>query len=232
MASKNKLARFAEMETFSNVFQPTMDDVKSGNFRLKGKWAKDYFGNQNPIVLELGCGKGEYTIGLAQRYPDKNFIGIDIKGARIWRGAKTAEEENIRNACFIRTKIDFITNFFDKNEVSEIWCTFSDPQPKKPNKRLTSEVFINRYKQFLRPEGLVHLKTDSDLLFASTEEEIHCRGYSELYRTWDLYGEAIDNMDDATADILSIRTFYEQMWLDEGKKIKYVKFLPHQISDK
>lgn len=226
MASKNKLAKFAEMKTFPNVFQPEMEDIKNGNFHLKGSWAEGHFGNDRPIVLELGCGKGEYTIGLAQKYPEKNFIGIDIKGARIWRGAKTGVEQGIANAAFIRTRIDFITHFFAADEVSEIWCTFSDPQPKKPNKRLTSRGFIERYMQFLKPGGMVHLKTDSDLLFASTEEEIHCRNYQELFRTWDLYGEAIADMDADTSEIMSIRTFYEQMWLDEGKKIKYVKFIP------
>ncbi|MBL4704697.1 MAG: tRNA (guanosine(46)-N7)-methyltransferase TrmB [Flavobacteriales bacterium] len=226
MASKNKLARFNEMKSFDNVYEPEMEDVKTGSFHMQGKWAREHFGNDNPIVLELGCGKGEYTIGLAKKYPNKNYIGIDIKGARIWKGSKQGVTEGIRNAAFIRTKIDFITHFFSKDEVSEIWCTFSDPQPKKSNKRLTSKVFINRYLHFLKPDGIVHLKTDSDLLFASTEEEIHCNNYKELFRTWDLYGEAIQGMDADTSEIMNIRTFYEQRWLDEGKKIKYVKFIP------
>lgn len=224
MASKNKLARFAEMKTFTNVYQPEMEDIKTGNYPLKGKWAKEHFGNEHPIVLELGCGKGEYTIGLAKRFPEKNFIGIDIKGARIWRGAKTGMDENITNAAFIRTKIDFITNFFAANEVSEIWCTFSDPQPKKPRKRLTSRMFVERYLQFLKKDGIVHLKTDSDLLYESTLEQIEEHQYRTLFATWDLYGEGIETMDEATKDILSIRTFYESIWLEMGKTIKYTKF--------
>jgi tRNA (guanine-N7-)-methyltransferase len=226
MASKNKLVRFAEMKTFNNVFEPEMDNIKTGSFFMQGKWAKEHFGNDNPIVLELGCGKGEYTIGLAKRFPDKNFIGIDIKGARLWRGAKHGVEQGLRNAAFVRTKIDFISHFFSENEVAEIWCTFSDPQPKKSNKRLTSRVFIERYLNFLQSDGIVHVKTDSDMFMSSTEEEIYCNKYKEIYRTWDLYGEAIQQMDQDTSEILNIRTFYEQRWLDEGKKIKYLKFIP------
>ncbi|MBT4774617.1 MAG: tRNA (guanosine(46)-N7)-methyltransferase TrmB [Crocinitomicaceae bacterium] len=229
MASKNKLERFAEMESFKNIFQPAIDSVKEADFELKGKWA-EHFGNNHPIVLELGCGKGEYTIGLAKRYPEKNFIGMDIKGARIWKGAKQGEQEGITNACFIRTKIDFITQFFHKNEVSEIWCTFSDPQPKKPNKRLTSKVFVERYKQFLKKDGIIHLKTDSDLLMASTEEEISSNKYQELFKTWDLYGEGVYALNDEIRDILEIRTFYEDIWLKEGKTIKYIKFQVATVS--
>ena len=229
MASKNKLERFAEMESFNNIFQPAIDSVKEADFELKGKWAK-HFGNNHPIVLELGCGKGEYTIGLAKRYPKKNFIGIDIKGARIWKGAKQGEQEDIKNACFIRTKIDFITQFFDKNEVSEIWCTFSDPQPKKPNKRLTSKVFVERYKRFLKKNGIIHLKTDSDLLMTSTEEEVNRNKYQELFKTWDLYGEGVYELNEEVRDILEIRTFYEDIWLKEGKTIKYIKFQIEPVS--
>ena len=229
MASKNKLERFAEMESFNNIFQPAIDSVKEADFELKGKWAK-HFGNNHPIVLELGCGKGEYTIGLAKRYPKKNFIGIDIKGARIWKGAKPGEQEDIKNACFIRTKIDFITQFFDKNEVSEIWCTFSDPQPKKPNKRLTSKVFVERYKRFLKKNGIIHLKTDSDLLMTSTEEEVNRNKYQELFKTWDLYGEGVYELNEEVRDILEIRTFYENIWLNEGKSIKYIKFQIEPVS--
>ena len=229
MASKNKLERFAEMESFNNIFQPAIDSVKEADFELKGKWAK-HFGNNHPIVLELGCGKGEYTIGLAKRYPKKNFIGIDIKGARIWKGAKQGEQEDIKNACFITTKIDFITQFFDKNEVSEIWCTFSDPQPKKPNKRLTSKVFVERYKRFLKKNGIIHLKTDSDLLMTSTEEEVNRNKYQELFKTWDLYGEGVYELNEEVRDILEIRTFYENIWLNEGKSIKYIKFQIEPVS--
>ena len=223
MASKNKLARFAEMETFENTFQPSLNDIMYTDFRFRGRW-NEYFENDNPIVLELGCGKGEYTIGLAKMCSEKNFIGIDIKGARIWKGAKQGEEEQLKNACFIRTKIDFVSRFFRANEVDEIWCTFSDPQPKKPNKRLTSRIFINRYRSFLKKEGVVHLKTDSDLLFESTEEQISEFNYNELFKTWNLYGEGIHGLSDDEKSILEIKTFYEKMWLKEGKRIKYVKF--------
>jgi tRNA (guanine-N7-)-methyltransferase len=154
MGSKDKLKRFAEMETFPNVFQPTMDEIKTGSHHMKGKWHQSYFKNNNPIVLELGCGKGEYTVGMAERYPNKNFIGIDIKGARIWRGAKTAFENNMPNVAFLRTRIDFIEHFFAENEVSEIWLTFSDPQPKKPNKRLLVACLLSITKSFYNPMAL------------------------------------------------------------------------------
>jgi len=222
--AKNKIAQWAAMATYPHVVQPTMEELNSDQFQLKGNWKKKFFKNDNPIVVELGCGKGEYAVGLAKRYPNKNFLGIDIKGHRMWRGATTALEEKITNVGFLRTRIDFIEHVFASNEISEIWLTFSDPQRKKERKRLTSPIFIGRYQSLLEKNGLVHLKTDSDLLFEYTMEQIEEHMYPCLFSTWDLYNTAIHDMDEDTADILSIRTYYEQIWLDKGKTIKYCKF--------
>lgn len=224
--AKNKLRRFNEMKEMSNVFEPSMHDVKENAFELKGKWREKYFKNDNPIVLELGCGKGEYSVGLARKYANKNFIGLDIKGARMWVGAKECVAEGLNNVAFLRTKIDFITSFFAENEVDEIWLTFSDPQPNKPNKRLTSKFFIDRYRQILKPGGIVHLKTDSDILFESTEEEIKEHGYKNLFLTWDLYGD-VDQLPEEVHDIMHIKTHYEQLFTERGHQIKYCKFLIH-----
>lgn len=225
--AKRKLERFAALKTYNHVVEPTMDDIKSGDFDLRGKWRSDFFKNDNPIVLELGCGKGEYAVGLARRYPDKNFIGVDIKGARMFIGAKEALDEGLNNVGFLRTRIEFIASFFAENEIDEIWLTFSDPQKSKPRKRLTSESFMNRYKQFLKPEGIIHVKTDSDILFEFTEEEIKEQGYNLIQSTWDLYGELIENLDEETRDILDIRTHYETIFSAKGFKIKYSKFTIH-----
>lgn len=221
--AKNKLRRFTEMKEWSNVFEPTLNDPKE-IFPLKGNWHRDYFGNDHPIVLELGCGKGEYTIGLAGHFPEKNFIGVDIKGARIWVGAKDAVERDVKNVAFLRTKIDFITDYFAEGEVDEIWLTFSDPQPQKPRKRLTSKIFIEKYRKILKPGGIIHLKTDSDILFESTEEEIKENGYDCLELTWDLYGTLPSDLDPVTRDILHIKTHYEQLFTAKGSVIKYCKF--------
>ncbi len=220
---KDKLKRFAEMEHFDNVFQPTMEEVKEG-FRMKGKWHSDFFKNENPIVLELGCGRGEYTVGMAQRFPNKNFIGIDIKGSRIWRGAKTGVEDKMPNVAFVRSKIDFIEYLFAENEVSEIWLTFSDPQPKRPRKRLTSKLFIDRYRKIMKENGVVNIKTDSDLLFESTLEQIEEHNYNMILSSWDVYGEMVLTCEEDLKDLMQIKTFYEQKWLEEGKKIKFAKF--------
>lgn len=220
---KDKLKRFAEMEHFDNVFQPSMEEVKEG-FRMKGKWQTDFFKNENPIILELGCGRGEYTVGMAQRFPNKNFIGIDIKGSRIWRGAKTGVEDNMPNVAFVRSKIDFIEHLFAENEVSEIWLTFSDPQPKRPRKRLTSKLFVDRYRKIMVDNGVVNIKTDSDLLFESTLEQIEEHSYKSLLSSWDVYGEMVLTCEEDLKDLMSIKTFYEQKWLEEGKKIKFAKF--------
>lgn len=221
--AKNKLRKFREMKAWSNVYEPTLNDPNEP-FDLKGNWKKDHFGNENPIVLELGCGKGEYTVGLADHFPHKNFIGVDIKGARIWAGAKDAIDRDIQNAAFLRTKIDFITDYFGPEEVDEIWLTFSDPQPNKPRKRLTSKIFIDKYRKILKPGGIVHLKTDSDVLFESTEEEIKEHGYECLELTWDLYGTLPSDLDDKTKEILHIKTHYEQLFTAKGSVIKYCKF--------
>ena len=226
--AKRKLQRFAAMKEFPHVIEPaTLEDIKSGEFYLKGKWRSDFFKNDQPIVLELRCGKGEYAVGLARRYPDKNFLGVDIKGARMFIGAKEALDEGLTNVGFLRTRIDFIEAFFAPGEIDEIWLTFSDPQPAKPRKRLTSELFMNRYKKFLKPGGIVHLKTDSDILFEFTEDEIKEKGYGLIQSTWDLYGELIENLDQETRDILDIKTHYETLFSAKGFTIKYSKFTIH-----
>lgn len=216
---KNKLARFAENETFANLFQLTYEQITKEGFALKGKWNELFFKNDNPIVLELGCGKGEYTVGLAKKYPNKNFIGIDIKGARLWRGCKTSNEDKMTNVAFVRTHIQMIESYFAENEVSEIWITFPDPQLKKPNKRLTCERFLKLYKNILKQEGIVHLKTDSQELYEYTKDEVLIPSKREiLYNTNDLYNS------DFKEDVIEIQTFYEAMYLKIGKPITYLKF--------
>lgn len=227
MGKKKKLIRFEDIKSMSCVFEPTMEDCIQRNYRLKGNWRREYFRNDHPLVLELGCGKGEYSVGLGKKYPQKNYIGVDIKGARIWYGAKTVTDEKLPNIAFLRTRIDFIDAFFGPEEVDEIWLTFSDPQPQKPNKRLSSKHFIELYKRFLKPGGLIHLKTDNDLLFESTLEEIATHGYTLLEKTWDLYGEMPESLDADTRDILMIRTHYEQLFSAKGFKIKYCRFKVH-----
>lgn len=216
--SKGKLAKFAEIKTFPNVLQPPFEEVFRKDFMLKGNWNKDFFISSKPITLELGCGKGEYTVGLAKLYPERNFLGIDIKGARIWKGARQSNLENIKNVGFLRTRIDFIESFFSTDEVHEVWITFPDPQPKKPLKRLTSSVFLNRYKNFIREDGWINLKTDSTELYEYTSALAAHNKLNVEIQTDDLYGSGYDN------EILSIKTFYEKMWLSEGKKIKYIRF--------
>jgi tRNA (guanine-N7-)-methyltransferase len=221
---KNKLKRFADMENMPGVFQPTMEMVEKDSFDLKGNWRKDFFKNDHPIVIELGCGKGEYTVGLGKKYPQKNYIGLDIKGARMWEGANTVREEGLKNIAWVRTRIEFVDAFFGKDEVDEIWLTFSDPQPNKPRKRLSSKLFLDRYRKFLKPGGLIHLKTDNDLLFASTLQEIEEVGGEIIEQTWDLYGEMPDDLDRDTQEILSIKTHYEKLFSEKGYKIKYGRF--------
>lgn len=216
--SKNKLSKFAEMETFKHAVQPPFSEVFKKDYTLKGKWSKSFFGNNNTITLELGCGKGEYTVGLAKQNPNINFLGIDIKGSRMWTGAKTAQEENIKNVGFLRTRIDFVNSFFDKNEVSEIWITFPDPQLKKYYKRLTSTRFLTYYQGFISDDGFVNLKTDSAELYTYTRNLVMLNKLELIIDTDDLYNSGkADN-------ILSIRTFYEQLFLDQGKPIHYLRF--------
>ncbi|MDO8899404.1 MAG: tRNA (guanosine(46)-N7)-methyltransferase TrmB [Bacteroidales bacterium] len=220
MGSKNKLKRFAENETFDNLFQLSYEQLYQEDFHLKGKWNKEFFKNENPIVLELGCGKGEYTIGLARHKPNYNFIGVDIKGARLWRGLKTAHEQNMKNVAFLRTRIELINNYFSENEVSEIWITFPDPQPRnsREKKRLTSPRFLERYRHFLKKDGVIHLKTDSDLLYQYTMESLEAHSNPIAYHIDDLYAVAEE------MEVKKIRTFYEQIWLAQGLKIKYIRF--------
>jgi tRNA (guanine-N7-)-methyltransferase len=217
---KNKLKHFAENETFEKFIQPTMDEVKN-NLHLSGQWSEIFFGNHHPLVLELACGKGEYTVGLARNYPDKNFIGIDRKGARMWRGMKTAVEEQLPNVGFLRTRIDFLNHCFGRQEVSEIWITFPDPQLKykKTRRRLTSPFFLEKYKEILIPDGKIHLKTDNLQLYKFTLETIKEQNHTLIFETDDLYQSGID--DEAT----KIQTYYETIHLVQGLKIKYVVFI-------
>ena len=219
---KDKIRRFNENKTFDNVVQPTRDEAIN-NFALKGNWNKEFFKNDNPIVLELGCGKGEYTVAMARRDKDRNFIGVDIKGSRFWRGAKTCLEEGIENAGFMRTQIEIIDNLFAENEVSEIWITFPDPQIKfkRTKHRLTHPEFLRRYNTILKPEGTVNLKTDSEFLHGYTHGVIQLEGHEVIRSTHDVYHP---DHSDIPAIVTEVQTYYESMFLEEGKKITYLKF--------
>lgn len=221
MGSKNKLKRFEENETFVNVFQPTREEVVSESFPLKGKWNSDFFKNDNPIVLELGCGKGEYSVGLAQLNPDKNFIGIDVKGARFWRGAKTAVDTGMNNVAFIRTQIELINHIFAENEVSEIWITFPDPQIKykRTKHRMTNSEFLQNYKKVLKQDGLMHLKTDSEFMHGYTLGLLHGEGHEVIYANHNIYKN-----EGAPAEVTGIQTFYENQYLEVNKAITYIQF--------
>ncbi|MDR0873512.1 MAG: tRNA (guanosine(46)-N7)-methyltransferase TrmB [Prevotellaceae bacterium] len=215
---KNKLQKFAEMEAFPHVFQHTSADLLQKPFEMRGQWREQFFKNDNPIVLELGCGKGEYTVALGKLYPDKNFIGIDIKGARIWTGARQSHEAAMRNVAFLRTNIEMINRFFAQGEVDEIWLTFPDPQMKKVRKRLTATNFMHLYQQIVKPNGIVHLKTDSNFMFIYTSEMVKANNFNVLFSNGDLYHSDLQD------SILSIQTYYEKQWLDRGLTIKYIKF--------
>ena len=221
VGSKNKLKRFSENETFSNVFQPTREEVVGNEFPLRGKWNSEFFKNDNPIVLELGCGKGEYSVGLAERFPNKNFIGIDIKGARFWRGAKTAVESSMNNVAFVRTQIELINHIFTENEVSEIWITFPDPQIKykRTKHRMTNSEFLNNYKKILKPNGLMHLKTDSEFMHGYTLGLLHGEGHEVIYANHNIYKN-----EGAPAEVTGIQTFYESQYLEVNKPITYIQF--------
>ena len=220
---KGKLAKFADMERYENVFQYPFSVVDNVPFEMKGHWREQYFHNDNPIVLELGCGKGEYTVELAQLYPEVNFIGVDIKGARMWTGATKALDVGLKNVAFLRTNIEIIDRFFSEDEVQEIWLTFSDPQMKNVHKRLTSTFFLERYRHFLVNNGIIHLKTDSNFLFTYTTYMVEHNELPVLFRTTDLYHT--EGIDEETKKILSIQTYYESMWIERGLNIKYMKFL-------
>ena len=227
---KNKLKKFAEMETFHNVFQCGARETLEGNpvVAMRGKWHEEYFHNDNPIVLELGCGRGEYTVGLAARYPEKNYIGIDIKGARMWAGAKQAELAGMKNVAFLRTNIEMLTHFFAPNEVAEIWITFPDPQMKKATKRLTSTYFMQRYAELLVENGLIHLKTDSPFLYTYTQAMVKENNYPLLVDTCDLYNTeqmlGVGNRESDIEEARALQTHYEHQWLDRGLTIKYLRW--------
>ncbi|PWG06037.1 tRNA (guanosine(46)-N7)-methyltransferase TrmB [Polaribacter aquimarinus] len=219
MGSKNKLKRFKENETFKNVIQPTREEVIT-NFSYKGKW-HSFFDNNNPIIVELGCGKGEYTIALARKNPDKNYIGIDIKGARFWRGAKTAIEENLPNVAFVRTQIELVDFIFGENEVSEIWITFPDPQIKyqRTKHRMTNATFLKKYHHILKEEGIVNLKTDSEFMHGYTLGLLHGEGHEILIANHNVYKN-----EGAPKEVIETQTFYENQYLAVGKPITYIKF--------
>ncbi len=251
---KGKLAKFAEMAENPLVVECPFWLLQKEGFPMKGRWHEEFFKNDNPIVLELGCGRGEYTIGLARRFPDKNFIGVDIKGARMWHGAKTALEEGLKNVAFLRTNIEIIDAFFAPNEVAELWLTFSDPQMKKATKRLTSTYFMARYRKFLVDGGLIHVKTDSNFLATYTKYMVEKNGLKMEKCTFDLYGETLSptlprngegdlaasspttykpdglpitgemSVGQRGSSLTDIRTYYENMWLERGIPIKYLQF--------
>lgn len=218
---KNKLIRFAENETFRCLVQPEFDDIFGKDHPLKGRWRRDFFGNDNPVVLELGCGKGEYTVGLSRIYPDCNFIGVDIKGARMWRGAKTVTEEGISNAAFLRTRIEFITSFFAPGEVDEVWITFADPQlkPGRAKKRLTSPFFLERYASFMKDDGAINLKTDSLHLHLYSKAVAEANALPVETALTDIYNEP-----GLPRELSDIKTTYETRFLGEGKPITYLRF--------
>jgi tRNA (guanine-N7-)-methyltransferase len=215
---KNKLAKFDDMAGYPHVFQFPFARLREEGFELKGHWRERFFGNDHPVVLELGCGKGEYTVGLGRMFPQKNFIGVDIKGARMWSGARESLEAGMKNVAFLRTHIELLTHFFAPGEVSEIWITFPDPQMKKTGKRLTSTRFIALYREILTGGGIIHLKTDSRFMHTYTQEMARANGFPLLTCTDDLYGSEADG-------ILSIRTYYEQQWIDRGIPIRYLRFV-------
>lgn len=221
MGSKNKLKRFNQNLSFSNVIQPEREEVTSGEFRFKGKWRQDFFKNDRPIVVELGCGKGEYSVYLAQQYPEKNFVGVDIKGARFWAGAKESLELGLSNVGFLRTQIELIDAIFEENEVDEIWITFPDPQIKfkRTKHRLTNPAFLDRYHTILKPEGRIHLKTDSEFLHGYTLGLLEGKGWEADYAHHDVYGNPY-----SPKHVTAIQTHYERLFMEKGRLITYLSF--------
>lgn len=221
MGSKNKLKRFKENETFDNVIQPSREEIVEETFKLKGKWGSEFFKNDHPIVLELGCGKGEYCLGLAEMFPEKNFLGIDIKGARFWRGAKTALEEDMPNVGFMRTQIELVDLIFAENEVDEIWITFPDPQIKykRTKHRMTNSEFLQKYKRILKPGGIVNLKTDSEFMHGYTLGLLHGEGHEILHANHHVYKNEY-----SPKEVVGIQTFYEKQYLEQQKPITYIRF--------
>jgi tRNA (guanine-N7-)-methyltransferase len=234
MGTKKKLIRFADNKLFPNVFEPPLlefFDKEKGEVykhKLAGKWRSEVFKNDNPIVLELGCGKGEYSVGLGKKFPNVNYIGIDIKGARIWFGAKESLDLDLKNIAFLRTRIDFVNAFFEKEEVDEIWITFPDPQPKDDweEKRLTSKTFVAKYQKILKKEGVIHLKTDSAFLYENTLEVIKENKFNLLHYNKDIYLDNLEEYDSEMRDILNIKTYYEGVFSKKGHLITYLKFRP------
>jgi tRNA (guanine-N7-)-methyltransferase len=220
MGSKKKLAHFAENLTFPHLFQPKYEDLKDGYY-MQGKWASDFFKNNNPITLEVGCGKGEYTVGLAEKYPDRNFIGLDIKGARLWRGCKDSHTMGLKNVAFVRNFVQMVPNIFAKGEIDELWITFPDPQPKKikTNKRLTSPPFLHRYFNILKEGGIINFKTDNEPLFDYTLEVIETHNHKLINSVKNLY--AVDEFE----EVKSIKTHYEKLFSEQGFAINYMQFV-------
>jgi tRNA (guanine-N7-)-methyltransferase len=221
---KNKLFRFAENATFGHVVQPTFTELMQQGLPLRGKWNSDFFRRDAPLVLELGCGRGEYTVGLARLRPERNYLGVDIKGARLWRGARTVQEEGLEHVGFLRTHVDHLLKCFGPQEVDEIWLTFSDPQLGKPRKRLTSPLFLVRYREILKPGGVIHLKTDSPDLYAYTLEMIAEHTLPVFEQSDNVYADLVPRASPEEQAVLNIRTYYESMWLEEGRTIHYVRF--------
>jgi tRNA (guanine-N7-)-methyltransferase len=221
VGSKNKLKRFGENETFGNVFQPSREDIVSGDFGMRGNWNTKFFKNSNPIVLELGCGKGEYSVGLAAKFPNKNFVGIDLKGARFWRGAKTAVETGLSNVGFVRMQIELIDKVFAENEVDEIWITFPDPQIKynRTKHRMTNTEFLKLYKKILKQDGIMNLKTDSEFMHGYTLGLLHGEGHEVLYANHNVYVN-----EGSPEEVTEIKTFYENQYLAVNKAITFIRF--------
>ncbi|MFN9799971.1 MAG: tRNA (guanosine(46)-N7)-methyltransferase TrmB [Bacteroidota bacterium] len=224
---KDKLRKWEENKAFPHVFEPPLLPVIRGHeeYAGKGLWRRDVFRNDRPIVLELGCGKGEYTVGLARRYPGVNFIGVDVKGHRFHKGARESHLAGMSNVSFLRTRVEFIQAFFGPGEIDEIWITFCDPFPldRSGHRRMTSPWYLDKYRKICKPDFLIHLKHDNADLFSRTRKEWEESGLEILMASDDIYGLFGDEVDESTRDLLGIRTFYETMWLEEGRKITYLR---------